>query len=175
MLVAAAAVALAVGVGAGLLLSGADDRPAPRTVVSTRTENRTETRTETRTVTRPRAASSRGKRTSPPPPPSTQTGTTTGAAPAPTTEPARPEDEPASRGRGRRYAGTGDKRLGTVTVRRASRLTWTTEGSSFQLVFDGGVAVDAVGPRGEFDVPAQRYRDVVVRTRGRWTMRIRPG
>jgi hypothetical protein len=74
---------------------------------------------------------------------------------------------------GRRFEGTGSKRLGDVLLRKVSEVRWTSAGPRFRLTYDGtAVAVDSTERSGSLTAPPQLYRDVVVEAKGRWTLVI---
>lgn len=81
-----------------------------------------------------------------------------------------------SRARVRTLSGRGDKALGTVRVETASVLVWSNDGGFFQVV-----ASDSRRPlltsrarRGAVLVPPGDYRNVKVKARGRWRVKLKP-
>jgi hypothetical protein len=73
-----------------------------------------------------------------------------------------------------RFAGTGNKLLGTITVSQPNAtLHWTNSAGRFRLLFDGGaVAVDSTASSGRTGTLPLTYSQVKVITPGRWSLRI---
>jgi hypothetical protein len=80
----------------------------------------------------------------------------------------------AGRSRPMRFSGTGTRVLGTITLGASgATLRWTNSGGRFRLLFDGNsLAVDSTAHSGEIAAPPLTYRQVTVRTPGRWTIQI---
>ncbi len=83
-----------------------------------------------------------------------------------------------ARGVSRRFSGTGSRRLGDITVRRASTVRWTLQTApaqlSFKLAGDRQRIVTTVRlRRGQLAVPPNTYHDARIVTRGHWSIQIR--
>src|SRR5205814_7328 len=73
------------------------------------------------------------------------------------------------------FAGNGGKRLGTVRVKHASRLTWTNDGDVFTILDStSGLFVNSQAHSGDSAVDAGTYTNVVVAAVGNWTIAITP-
>lgn len=72
------------------------------------------------------------------------------------------------------FSGTGNKKLGTLRLRRSAVLTWRTRGRLFQVFEQHGfLLVDTRARRGHVRIHRGVYRRVRVATRGRWRIIIR--
>jgi hypothetical protein len=104
----------------------------------------------------------RGEGTPPPPPPPA----TTTKAPVVKIPAAR-----AKLGRTQRFAGTGDKVLGTVKLDRNSVVRWTVSGSSFELRDGSGkLKISGKDKTGQSFAAGGSYSSVKVSASGRWTL-----
>jgi hypothetical protein len=106
--------------------------------------------------------------------PSTAKTTPTKSAPGPThTVPI-----PASRakvGTPRTWSGTGNKALGTITLKRSSVVHWTTAGGRFALTdASHKLKLSGTGPTGQSFAAAGIYTSVTVTAPGKWTLSIAP-
>jgi hypothetical protein len=74
----------------------------------------------------------------------------------------------------RTFSGSGNRRLGTLRLRRAAVLRWRTRGALFQVSERHGfLLVNTRARRGHVRIHRGTYRGVRVATRGRWTITIR--
>lgn len=72
------------------------------------------------------------------------------------------------------FTGSGNARLGTVNVREAAIVKWTTTGR-FELRFGReAFPIIAPSPSGQLVVPAFNFEQVRVVAKGRWKIRITP-
>jgi hypothetical protein len=72
------------------------------------------------------------------------------------------------------YAGNGGKTLPPVTIHRDSKLTWTNDGTIFQVYTGSGVPVNSQAHSGNTYLPAGRYT-FQINAVGNWTIEIKPG
>jgi len=162
--VAAAAVALGVGVAVGV---GAGSISTTKVVTDT-LSGRAVTRIATRTRTVERVL----------------TQTNSGGVPRPAepnagtpgsrqTQPVNPVQS-GGPSRTQRFAGTGNRLLGTITVSQPNAtLHWSNSPGRFRLLFNAGaVAVDSTAHSGQTAAPPLIYSQVTVITPGRWSLRI---
>jgi hypothetical protein len=72
------------------------------------------------------------------------------------------------------FSGSGNKKLGTLRLRRSAVLTWRARGRLFQVFEQHGfLLVDTRAHRGHVKIHRGVYRRVRVATRGRWRISIR--
>jgi hypothetical protein len=94
----------------------------------------------------------------------------------PSSEPTQPVNpvQPAGPSGTQRFAGTGNRLLGTITVSQPNAtLRWSNSAGRFRLLFDAGaVAVDSTAHSGQTAAPPLIYSQVTVITQGRWSLRI---
>ena len=74
----------------------------------------------------------------------------------------------------RTFSGTGNRRLGTLRLRRSAVLRWRTRGGVLQVSERHGfLLVNTRARRGHVKIHRGVYRGVRVATRGHWTISIR--
>jgi hypothetical protein len=81
----------------------------------------------------------------------------------------------AHQARLRTFSGTGNKRLGTLRLRRATVLNWKTGGGWFQISDRRGFRILYTrSARGHLTIRRGTYRGVRVTTQGKWRIVLRP-
>jgi hypothetical protein len=74
----------------------------------------------------------------------------------------------------RTFSGSGNRRLGTLRLRRSAVLRWRTRGGLFQVSERHGfLLVNTRARRGHVRIHRGIYRGVRVATRSRWTISVR--
>lgn len=74
----------------------------------------------------------------------------------------------------RRFAGSGDTRLGTVVVRSAEELVWQAGHAPIQIfAANGFMLVNSQAPHGSIRLSRGTYRGVRVATHARWSIELR--
>jgi hypothetical protein len=72
------------------------------------------------------------------------------------------------------FSGSGNRKLGTLRIRRSAVLRWKTRGGLFQVSERHGfLLLDTRARRGHVRIHRGVYRGVRVSTRSRWTISIR--
>jgi hypothetical protein len=81
----------------------------------------------------------------------------------------------AHQARLRTFSGTGNKRLGTLRLRRATVMSWKTGGGPFQISDRRGFRIlYTSAARGHLTIRRGTYRGVRVSARGKWRIVLRP-
>lgn len=74
----------------------------------------------------------------------------------------------------RTWSGTGDKALGTITLKRSAVVRWTIAGGSTFALEDptGALKISGKGKSGQSFAAAGTYKAVTVGAKGRWTLSV---
>jgi hypothetical protein len=98
------------------------------------------------------------------------------ATPANGSGPAKTHSTASAPGNGvlRRFAGSGNTRLGTIVVRSPQVLEWRTAGAPIQIfAANGFMLVSSSAPSGSIHLSRGKYRSVRVATHASWSVELR--
>ncbi len=125
----------------------------------------------------PTATSSNGARPGTPAGTSSARHTPHASPPATSTSPSAPRPAPPSPAvePGRRYAGHGNRAIGTLALKSAVRLTWNAAKPKIQLFTSAGfMLVNSTKPTGSVNLTKGTYRGVRVASTGAWSLLVAP-